>query len=919
MSKGRTGITGIVLLSAVLLFSATAKAAELRTFTGHTGSVNAVAFSPDAAQVLTSSIYDPAKLWTTATGTNIRSFTPDSGVNSVAYSTDGTRVLTGSGGNTAKLWNAGTGALIRTFSKGTEEVLAVAFSPDGTKVLTGGDGYDTQAHSTYGAVNQWDAETGAAVSASKGHTLAVLSVAFSPDGTKLLSGSLDHTAKLWSAETGAELRSFSGVSGHTDAVTSVAFSADGSKVLTGSNDHTAKLWNLETGEFIRSFDMLSAVTSVAFSPDGGKVLTGSVDKTAKLWNAATGAGIRSLIGHTDSVNAVAFSADGTLALTGSSDHTAKLWAITVPVPYLINETQTVAGSILTSASLVAGTVTQECSNTVAAGLVISQVPAPGTQVDPGTAVSFAVSTGVCNVTVPNLPGLTQSAARDALAGANLVAGSVSEQCSNTVAVGLVISQYPPAEQQVPFGSAVAFVISSGLCNVVVPDVAGQTQSAAGDALVAVGLSTGTLTEQCSNTVAAGLVVSQNPAKDQLAPYGTAVTLVLSTGLCNVAVPNVTGLAQEAAGTVLTGVGLAVGGVTAQCSNTVAAGSVISQDPPADQLIPYGTAVALTVSTGLCNVTVPNLVGLTQTAAASALTGAGLVAGEVVQQCSNTVAAGNVINQFPAANQQAPFGSAVAMTVSTGLCIVTVPNVAGLTQTAAAAALTGANLTLGTVAQQCSDTVAAGTVISQNPAAEQQAPFGSVVTLTVSTGPCSVTVPNVAGLTQTAATSAITTANLAVGSVTRQCSDTLAAGSVIGQSPASAQQVLLGSAVALTVSTGPCPAEGEGENTTPTEAELRQLLTASFDAVDTGGDGQISYAEASAALAGLPQSVFNAVDTDGNGQISRAEAGLDSGGGCAGCSGGKSAFIPGTMKKVLGDMFLGGFSLMTLLAFEKHRP
>lgn len=74
-----------------------------------------------------------------------------------------------------------------------------------------------------------------------GHTSTIISVAFSRDGTRVLTGSHDKTAKLWDAATGEQIRTFSG---HTHWVNSVAFSPDGTQVLTGSTDQTAKLWDI---------------------------------------------------------------------------------------------------------------------------------------------------------------------------------------------------------------------------------------------------------------------------------------------------------------------------------------------------------------------------------------------------------------------------------------------------------------------------------------------------------------------------------------------------------------------------------------------------------------------------------------------------------------------------------------------------
>jgi hypothetical protein len=125
------------------------------------------------------------------------------------------------------------------------------------------------------------------------------------------------------------------------------------------------------------------------------------------------------------------------------------------------------------------------------------------------------------------------------------------------------------------------------------------------------------------------------------------------------------------------------------------------------------------------------------------------------------------------------------------------------------------LTLGAVTQQASSTVAAGNVISQNPAAGASAANGSAVAIVVSTGAASVSVPNVVGLTQAAATTAITNAGLTLGAVTLQASTTVAAGNVISQNPAGGTSAAQGSSVALTVSTGTLALHVSGTTATGT--------------------------------------------------------------------------------------------------------
>ena len=138
------------------------------------------------------------------------------------------------------------------------------------------------------------------------------------------------------------------------------------------------------------------------------------------------------------------------------------------------------------------------------------------------------------------------------------------------------------------------------------------------------------------------------------------------------------------------------------------------------------------------------------------------------------------------------GSAVNLVISSGPQIVTVPNVEGMTQTAATAAIAGAKLTVGTVN-------AAGKVISQDPAKGSSVVQGSSVNLMISSEPQMVAVPNVEGMTQDAATTAITEAKLTVGTVTQQTSNTVAAGKVISQDPASGGSVVQSSPVNLVIS------------------------------------------------------------------------------------------------------------------------
>ncbi|KAF8181251.1 hypothetical protein K438DRAFT_1439900, partial [Mycena galopus ATCC 62051] len=198
------------------------------------------------------------------------------------------------------------------------EVRSVAFSHNGTHIVSGS--YDR-------TMCVWDTETQTQIGAPlEGHTSAVMSVAFSPDGTRIVSGSYDRTVWLWDTKTqtpvGAPLE------GHTSGVMSVAFSPDGTRIVSGSEDNTVRVWDTETQTQIGAplEGHTSVVTSVAFSPDGTRIVSGSYDRTVCVWDTKTQTQIGApLEGHTSTVWSVAFSPDGTRIVTGSKDNTVCVW------------------------------------------------------------------------------------------------------------------------------------------------------------------------------------------------------------------------------------------------------------------------------------------------------------------------------------------------------------------------------------------------------------------------------------------------------------------------------------------------------------------------------------------------------------------------------------------------------------------
>lgn len=219
----------------------------------------------------------------------------------------------------------------------------------------------------------WDTKTGKEIAQCKGHTKAITTVAFNPQGKTVATGSADHTARIWDIQTGKELKK---LEGHTETINTLIYTHDGKKIMTGSDDRTVRTWHSETGKLLQMItafnwpiykiavnrqgnllavialspapgvqlftlpsgekletlkDHTKFIRAVAFSPDGTRLATGSDDTTIKVWSVETKKADLTLKGHTAPVIEVAFNPTGTTLYSSADDYTFRTWDIKLPL------------------------------------------------------------------------------------------------------------------------------------------------------------------------------------------------------------------------------------------------------------------------------------------------------------------------------------------------------------------------------------------------------------------------------------------------------------------------------------------------------------------------------------------------------------------------------------------------------------
>ena len=455
---------------------------------------------------------------------------------------------------------------------------------------------------------------------------------------------------------------------------------------------------------------------------------------------------------------------------------------------------------ITKAGLVASADGNVSSAYVSVGKIVLQSPYGGNYLLKNGKVSLTVSsgTGVSDVvdgkaTVPYVIWDSQSAAVSKLLAAGLGEPIIETAYDDNVAEGNVISQSVESGTTVDENTVITITVSLGAKPFAMPNVVNQTKDNAETLLNQKGLVV-TFNYVEDSSVPENTVLGQDIPEGQSVKKGMTVQLKISSKQAAIIVTDVTGMLKDAASSTLKNQGFTVT-VVENYDSAVEKGRVISQTPAGGTGQLPGTNITIVVSKGVQMVSVPNVVGKTESQATASLQNAGFT-WIITKEYSTTVASGNVIRQTPESGSALEKGSSVTLCISTGAEVITVPNVVGQTKANAVSTLESAGFKV-TLAQEHSSTVPAGNVIRQTPASGTSQEKGTSISLCVSLGVEMVTMPNVMDMTETNAVSALESAGLVV-IISRIPTTLTNAGTVIKQSIEAYTQVEKGTEITLLI-------------------------------------------------------------------------------------------------------------------------
>jgi WD40 repeat protein len=285
----------------------------------HPRGVWSVALTVDGTSIVTTCGDTRARVWG-LDGKPIATLEHRQAVTSAAFDGRGARVVTG-GASTVTVWDLGGKAIVSTFEQ--PELNVLILSPDGTRVVTGSGQNDTTGVAS--SAHVWDAARGTVLATLDVTADSVTRAAFSPDGALVAIGGWGDTVKIFDANGALHTKLAGATGGGNTGVMSLAFSPDGKRLLTAAQERVARVWDVDSGELVAVLGgHEDNITTASFSADGARIVTGGRDGVAHVWDATPTRYVATVGARTANMWAAAPSPDGSRVAIASSQH-AGIW------------------------------------------------------------------------------------------------------------------------------------------------------------------------------------------------------------------------------------------------------------------------------------------------------------------------------------------------------------------------------------------------------------------------------------------------------------------------------------------------------------------------------------------------------------------------------------------------------------------